>query len=82
MEFDVVVAGGGLAGVISAISAARDGMKVLLVEKCGYLGGMATAGLVFPFMSYRERGSGKPVNAGLFAELLRRMYELGGQSSA
>ena len=82
MEFDVVVAGGGLAGVISAISAARDGMKVLLVEKCGYLGGMATAGLVFPFMSYRERGSGKPANAGLFAELLRRMYELGGQSSA
>ena len=41
MEFDVVVAGGGLAGVFAAISAAREGQKVLLVGKCGYLGGMA-----------------------------------------
>lgn len=82
MEFDVVVAGGGLAGVIAAIAAARDGMKVLLVEKCGYLGGMATAGLVYPFMSYRERKSNRPANAGIFAVLLRRMYELGGSNSA
>ena len=82
MEFDVVVAGGGLAGVFAAISAAREGMKVLIIEKCGYLGGMATSGLVFPFMSYRERGSHAPANAGLFAEFLRRMAEIGGTANA
>lgn len=82
MEFDVVVAGGGLAGVFAAISAAREGMKVLLVEKCGYLGGMATSGLVYPFMSYRERKSGRVANAGLFAEMLKRIYEVGGSASA
>ncbi|MBE6611809.1 MAG: FAD-dependent oxidoreductase [Ruminococcaceae bacterium] len=78
MEFDIVIAGGGLAGVFAAVSAAREGMKVLIVEKCGFLGGMATSGLVFPFMSYRERGSGAPANAGLFAEFLRRMAAIGG----
>ncbi|MCI8387610.1 MAG: FAD-dependent oxidoreductase [Clostridiales bacterium] len=81
MEFDVVVAGGGLAGVFAAISAAREGMKVLLVEKYGFLGGMATAGLVNPFMSFYERKSGRLANAGLFAEMLKRMYEAGGNNS-
>ena len=80
MEFDVVVAGGGLAGVFAAISAAREGMKVLIVEKCGFLGGMATSGLVFPFMTYRERGSRAIANAGLFLEMNRRIEEIGGSS--
>lgn len=78
MQFDVVVAGGGLAGVFAAISAAREGMKVLIVEKNGYFGGMATSGLVNPFMIFRERGSGNLANAGLFLELIRRMHEIGG----
>ena len=49
---DLVVAGGGPAGVAAAIAAARLGADVLLVERYGFLGGMATAGFVFPFMSH------------------------------
>jgi hypothetical protein len=77
--FDVVVAGGGLAGVMAAVSAAREGMRVILVEKYGFLGGMATAGLVNPFMNFYERGGrGVLANAGLFISLLERMHALGG----
>ena len=47
MKYDVTVAGGGPAGV----SAARQGAKTLLVENNGFCGGMATAGLVGPFMT-------------------------------
>jgi len=41
---DVLVAGGGTAGVVAAIAAARTGARVLLVEAGGFLGGMMTAG--------------------------------------
>ncbi len=46
-EVDVVVAGGGPAGIIAAIAAARNGAKTLLVENRGFLGGNATLGLPF-----------------------------------
>ncbi len=45
-EVDVVVCGGGVAGVAAAVCAARGGADVLLVERYGYLGGLATGGLV------------------------------------
>jgi hypothetical protein len=45
-EFDVVVCGGGVAGVAAAVCAARRGASVLLLERYGYLGGLATGGLV------------------------------------
>lgn len=41
-QYDVIVAGGGPAGVAAAVAAARNGADTLLVEKAGYLGGMAT----------------------------------------
>ena len=44
--YDVVVAGGGIAGIAAALAAARHGAKVLLLEKQYLLGGLATAGLV------------------------------------
>lgn len=75
--FDVVVVGGGLSGVIASIASARLGKKVVLIEKYGFLGGMATAGLVSPFMTFHEGGSGKVVNAGIFRELLDKMYQAG-----
>ncbi len=75
-NFDVVVVGGGLSGVMAAISAAREGKKVIVVEKYGFLGGMATAGLVMPFMGWFERGSNKPANAGLFLAMLKEMREM------
>ena len=42
---DVLVAGGGLGGVAAAIAAARAGARTILVERNGYLGGVATAGM-------------------------------------
>lgn len=48
-EWDVVVAGGGSAGVGAALAAAEEGASVLLVERHGMLGGTWTAGLVNPF---------------------------------
>ena len=53
---DVVVCGGGPSGVMAAIAAARNGAKTLLVEKYGFLGGMATAGLVGPMSKFRLGG--------------------------
>ena len=43
-DYDVVVAGAGLAGVAAAIAAAREGMRVLVVERYGFAGGMAAGG--------------------------------------
>lgn len=43
-EADVIVAGGGTAGCVAAIAAARNGADILLVERYGFLGGMMTAG--------------------------------------
>ena len=52
MKYDVVVIGGGFAGVGAAIAAAREGKKVRLVEKYNALGGAAVYDLVTPFMRY------------------------------
>ena len=50
-KVQVAVFGGGPAGVCAAIAAARCGAKTLLVEQYGACGGMATQGLVGPFMT-------------------------------
>ena len=48
--YDVIVAGGGPAGVSAAVSAARMGAKTALIERYGILGGMLTSGLVNPVL--------------------------------
>ncbi len=78
-SYDVIVCGGGPGGVCAAVAAARAGSKVLLIEQYGFLGGMATAGLVEPFMPY-ETG-GKRINAGLFTEVCNRLDANGGFGS-
>ena len=48
-EYDVIIAGGGPAGIGAALSAARSGYNVLIIEAMGCLGGMGTSGLVTAF---------------------------------
>ena len=51
-SYDVVVCGGGPAGIGAAIASAERDAKTLLVERLGFLGGMATAGLVNPMSEF------------------------------
>jgi len=76
----VLVAGGGPAGLAAAVAAARQGVRTALIERYGFLGGMATAGLVNPFMSWHD-STGRPLVAGIFQEMLDRMAALGGYGS-
>ena len=55
-HYDVIVAGGGPAGVASAIAAARQGLKTLLIERSGCLGGVSTSGAL-PFWLGAMTGS-------------------------
>lgn len=54
-EVDVVVVGGGPAGLGAAVGAAEAGARVVLVERYGFLGGNATAALVMPLMSFHTQ---------------------------
>lgn len=51
-KYDIIVAGAGIAGISSAVKAARLGASVLLIEHYGFVGGMSTAGMVSPFMKH------------------------------
>jgi hypothetical protein len=79
-EFDVVVVGGGPAGLAASVSAARHGSRVLLVERYGFLGGMGTAGGVTNFAGLygRKNGEMRQVVHGVVDDLLARMAALGG----
>ena len=69
-ECDVLVAGGGVAGVAAAVAAARSGARVLLLEKQFMLGGLATAGLITIYLPLCD-GMGHQVSFGLAEELFR-----------
>lgn len=69
-SFDVIVVGGGIAGVSAALSAARNGAKTLLVEKQCILGGLATSGLVVVYLPLCNC-EGKQISFGVAEELLR-----------
>jgi FAD dependent oxidoreductase len=75
-RYDVIVVGGGPAGVIAAIAASRNGARTLLIERYGFVGGMATSALVTPISEFRV--GGQQHIGGIPLELMRRAAELGG----
>lgn len=73
--YDIVIAGGGLAGTFAAVAAVRAGRNVLLIEQNGYLGGSLTACGVGPMMT--AHAGERQVIRGLFEEMVQRMKEAG-----
>jgi hypothetical protein len=79
-EYDVVVIGGGPAGLAAAASASHRGARTLLVESYGFLGGMGTAGGVTNFAGLygRHQGEMRQLVHGVVDDLLSRLEALGG----
>ncbi|MDQ0253009.1 ribulose 1,5-bisphosphate synthetase/thiazole synthase [Evansella vedderi] len=75
-QFDVVVAGGGPSGITAAIASARSGAKTLLIEKYGFLGGMATNALVGPLQTFHA--GEKQIAKGIGEEVIQRLKQIGG----
>ncbi|UOF89508.1 FAD-dependent oxidoreductase [Fodinisporobacter ferrooxydans] len=75
LEVDVAVLGGGPAGIAAALGAARMGASTLLIERYGFLGGMSTISLVYPWQTFHTM-AGKQVIRGvaqdIVDELVRR----------
>lgn len=74
--YDVVVCGGGPAGFIAAISAARSGARTCLIERYGFFGGLATAGYVAPISVFSYNG--ELTIGGIPWEFVKRLEKMGG----
>lgn len=77
-RFDIAVVGGGFAGFGAAVAAAREGAKVILIEKTNSLGGAASWGLVTPFMEYATKINGEVVtlSRGIFEEVTNNFKKM------
>ena len=75
-EVDILVAGGGMAGLTAAITAGRMGLRTLLVEYFGHLGGNATNGLVSGFCGFYTRTENTvPIVQGIGGEIVRTLID-------
>ena len=77
---DVLVCGGGFAGISAALAAARTGKRVILLEKLYMLGGLGTAGLVTIYLPLCD-GMGRQVSFGIAEELFRLSISLGAEAN-
>ncbi len=78
-KYDLLVTGGGFAGVCAAIAAAREGLSVLLCDAGGALGGAAAGNLVNPFMPYSTTAEGErlELTRGIFRTIVNNLREAG-----
>lgn len=74
-NYDIIVAGGGTAGAVAAIAAARSHKSVLLIEASGSLGGAAAGALVTPMMHIEIAGD--PMCSSISDEINERMISSG-----
>lgn len=77
-DCDVLVCGGGFAGISAALAAARQGKKVIILEKQYILGGLATAGLITIYLPLCD-GFGRQVSFGIAEELFRLSIKMGAE---
>jgi len=75
-RWDVIVCGAGPAGLCAAVAAGRAGARTLVIERYGFAGGMSTAALVYPWMTFHDR-TGEQVVLGLAEEIVRRLVARG-----
>ncbi|NMB96087.1 MAG: FAD-dependent oxidoreductase, partial [Clostridiaceae bacterium] len=76
LQYDVVVCGGGIAGIAAALAAARGGAKTCLLEKEYALGGLATLGLIVIYLPLCD-GDGVKMSSGIAEELLKLSLKYG-----
>lgn len=81
-EYDVIVAGAGLGGIAAAIAAARSGAQVLLVERNGFLGGVATAGMCCSIFNCFFTSDGRLGPTGIPDELTTALADAMGYGEA
>ncbi len=74
--YDIVVSGGGIAGVSAALAASGGGKRVALVEKGAFCGGLATGGMVYIYLPLDD-GMGHQVSFGLAERLFRASIQYG-----
>lgn len=80
LQRDVIVVGGGVAGIASSIASARNGAKTVLIERYGFLGGVATAGLMNSINGFRNQRKPNHIQTvrGTAEEIVLEMHRLGG----
>lgn len=71
-DYDVIVVGGGTAGIVAAVASARQGAKTLVIESTGAFGGMGTNGMIPTFCPYSYKT--EPLIKGIGYEILERLH--------
>ena len=77
-DVDVVVIGGGPGGAPAAIAAARQGAEVLIIEHYGFLGGLASAGMIGPLFGYSTANTDDLMLGGIPLEIIHELQSLNG----